>query len=164
MLGVHPAYEIATCYTGKVEQDELEHTLHGGRDGFAINYGAAGIGAGAALLVGVYGALLYFGLRVPLKPFFAVTSGVLYYMAFVFAGKGVAELQAGGVVSLTPVAGAPRLALLGIYPTVESLLLQGVLAGLAIAALLWLYLKPSAAGGQPSAAPAADLRGTRVDG
>jgi hypothetical protein len=27
------------------EQDELEHTLHSGRDGFAINYGAAGIGA-----------------------------------------------------------------------------------------------------------------------
>jgi hypothetical protein len=27
------------------EQDELRHTLHSGRDGFAINYGAAGIGA-----------------------------------------------------------------------------------------------------------------------
>ena len=24
VIGVHPAYEIATCYTGKVEQDELE--------------------------------------------------------------------------------------------------------------------------------------------
>ena len=24
MIGVHPAYEIATCYTGKMDQDELE--------------------------------------------------------------------------------------------------------------------------------------------
>ena len=119
---------------------------------------ALGMGVGAALLVGVYVVLLYLGLRVPLKPFFALTSGALYYMAFVFAGKGIAELQAGGIVSLTPIAGAPRVPPLGIYPTAESLLLQGLLAVLAVAALLWLYLRPSAVGRQP------DLRGSSVEG
>ena len=36
-----------------------------------------------------------FGVRIPLRPFFAVTSVLLYYMAFVFMGKGIRELQEG---------------------------------------------------------------------
>ena len=61
-------------------------------------------------------------------------------MAFVFAGKGVAELQEGGVLPTTIVSWAPRLPALGIYPTVESLLAQGVLAILLLAALVWTFL------------------------
>ena len=49
--------------------------------------------------MGVYVAIHRFGLRLPLKPFFGVTSAFLYYMAFVFAGKGIAELQEGGLVT-----------------------------------------------------------------
>jgi hypothetical protein len=84
-------------------------------------------------------AINRFGLRLPLKPFFGVTSAFLYYMAFVFAGKGVAELQEGGFVPTTIVQGAPRLPALGIYPTAESLLIQGLLVGLLILALLWTF-------------------------
>ena len=69
----------------------------------------------------VYIAISRFGVRLPLKPFFGVTSAFLYYMAFVFAGKGVAELQEGGVLPTTIVSWAPRVPALGIYPTVESL-------------------------------------------
>jgi high-affinity iron transporter len=108
-------------------------------DGFGVAPVAAGMGAGAVALVGVYLTLNYFGLRTPLRPFFSITSAILYYMAFVFAGKGIAELQAAGVVSLTPLPGAPRLAPLGIYPTVESLAAQGVLVVLAVAALVRMY-------------------------
>ena len=75
-----------------------------------------------------------------LKPFFAVTSAFLYYMAFVFAGKGMAELQEGGLIGTTIVPWAPRLPALGIYPTVESLSAQGVLVLLAIAALIWNFV------------------------
>jgi high-affinity iron transporter len=127
-----------------------------GGDGAAMV--AAGIGAGAVCLVGVYVAINYFGLRLPLRPFFAVTSAALYYMAFVFAGKGIAELQAAGLVRLTPVAGAPRFPLFGIYPTLESLVLQGLLVLLAVGALVWVYLRPSALGREPgvTARPAAD--------
>ena len=52
-------------------------------------------------------------------------------MAFVFAGKGIAELQEGGLVGTTIVSWAPRVPALGIYPTVESLGAQGVLVLLA---------------------------------
>jgi high-affinity iron transporter len=125
--------------------------LLGSAGGEGVPMVVAGIGGGAVALVGIYVAITYFGLRLPLQPFFAVTSGVLYYMAFVFAGKGAAELQAAGVLSLTPLAGAPRVAALGIYPTLESLLLQGVLVVLAVGALAWLYFKPSAVSHQRSA-------------
>ncbi len=100
----------------------------------------AGIGLGAAILVGVYIAISRFGVRLPLKPFFGVTSAFLYYMAFVFAGKGIAELQAGGLLPTTVVSWAPRLPGLGIYPTLESLLAQGVLLTLLLAALLWTFV------------------------
>src|SRR3989442_388140 len=53
----------------------------------------AGIAAGAVGLVAVYVLINQLGLRVAMKPFFAVTGAMLYYMAFVFAGKGIAELQ-----------------------------------------------------------------------
>jgi high-affinity iron transporter len=102
-----------------------------------------GIAAGAVGLVAVYLLINQLGLRVAMKPFFAVTGAMLYYMAFVFAGKGVAELQEGGVVGLTVVEGVPRIPVLGIYPTAESLALQGLLVILAVVALVWA-MKPSA--------------------
>jgi len=59
---------------------------------------------------------------------------VLCYMAVVFAGKGIAELQAAQVIPLTVIDGAPRIPVMGIYPTVESLIVQGLLLALAIVA------------------------------
>ena len=100
----------------------------------------AGILVGAVVLAGVYVAIHRFGVRLPLKPLFGVTSALLYYMAFVFAGKGVAELQESGLIPLTPLAWAPRVPSMGIYPTVESLGLQGVLLLLAVLALAWTFL------------------------
>ena len=99
-----------------------------------------GMLAGAFLLVGVYVAVNRFGVRLPLKPFFAVTSAFLYYMAFVFAGAGIAELQEGGFVPLTPLSWVPRLPAAGIYPTAETLAAQGVLVGLALGALVWTFV------------------------
>ncbi|HEU5303819.1 MAG TPA: cytochrome c/FTR1 family iron permease [Gemmatimonadales bacterium] len=105
---------------------------------------AGGMLIGAAALVAIYVAISRFGVRLPLKPFFAATSALLYYMAFVFAGKGVAELQEGGLVSITIVPGGPRVPVLGIYPTVESLVAQGLLLALLLGALVWTFvIEPS---------------------
>ena len=100
----------------------------------------AGMLAGFILLVGVYVAMNRFGVRLPLKPFFAVTSAFLYYMALVFAGTGIAELQEGGFVSLTPLAGVPRIPAIGLHPTVETLTAQGLLVVLALVALVWTFV------------------------
>src|SRR5205814_7168750 len=117
---------------------------------------AGGIAVGSLVLAAVYLAINRFGVRLPLKPFFAVTGGFLYYMAFSFAGKAVAELQEGRLLRLTPVPGGPRVPALGIYPTVESLLAQGALLLLALVALAWLFLveprrRARAAAGEPRA-------------
>ena len=100
----------------------------------------AGILLGSVVMAAVYVAINRFGVRLPLKPFFGVTSAFLYYMAFVFVGKGVAELQEGGALPTTFIPGAPRVPSLGIYPTVESVLVQGVLLALLIAGLLWTFV------------------------
>jgi hypothetical protein len=99
-----------------------------------------GMLAGAAVLAVLYVAIHRFGVRLPLKPFFAVTSAFLYYTAFVFAGRGIAELQAGNLISTTPVSWAPLVPALGIFPTVESLLVQGLLLALFAAALVWTFV------------------------
>lgn len=112
-----------------------------------------GVVLGAAVLVGLYVAIMRLGMRIPMKPFFAVTGALLYYMAFVFAGKGVAELQEGQVLGTTVIAALEwlRVPFLGIYPTVQSLALQGLLVLLAIVAWVVTRLRPSAISHQPSA-------------
>ncbi|HEY6808180.1 MAG TPA: FTR1 family protein, partial [Gemmatimonadales bacterium] len=98
----------------------------------------AGFAVGAVGLVIIYVAINSFGLRIPLRPFFGLTGALLYYMAFVFAGKGVAELQNAGVIGMTPVDGGPRVPFLGVYPTLQSLALQGVLVALFVIAFVWM--------------------------
>jgi high-affinity iron transporter len=102
-----------------------------------------GIALGAAALIGLYIAIMRLGVRVPMRPFFAVTGVLLYYMAFVFAGKGIAELQEGRIVGTTVIPALQwlRVPFLGIYPTVQSLALQGVLVLCAIVAVVFM-LRP----------------------
>ncbi|MCU0620558.1 MAG: FTR1 family iron permease, partial [Gemmatimonadales bacterium] len=100
----------------------------------------AGIVLGSVLLGLVYLGINRFGVKIPLKPFFALTGAFLYYMAFVFAGRGVAELQEGGLIPTTVLPWAPRIPALGIYPTLESLLAQGLLLALFVGALAWTFL------------------------
>jgi len=98
-----------------------------------------GIVAGSVGLVILYVAINYFGVKVPLKPFFAITSAMLYYIAFVFAGKGIADLQEAGLVRTSVVEWAPRIPVLGVYPTVQSLSLQLLLIVLLLVAVVWLH-------------------------
>ena len=118
-----------------------------------------GMVVGSLLLAVVYVAINRFGVRLPLKPFFTVTSAFLYYMAFVFAGKAVAELQESGLLDTTFIPGAPRIPAMGIYPTVESLVAQGLLLVMAALALVWIFgisprLRQSARAAVAPAAPA----------
>ncbi len=98
-----------------------------------------GLATGAVVLVAVYVGIEKFGVRIPLRPFFAVTGVTLLFMAFVFAGTGVKELQEGALIPSTLVPGAPRSEFFGVYPTVQSLAVQGlIVASLVVAAVLWL--------------------------
>ena len=62
-----------------------------------------------------------------MRPFFTVTSILLYYMAFVFMGKGIRELQEGNVIPITVMPGMPSLPSMGIFPSLETSVAQAIL-------------------------------------
>jgi high-affinity iron transporter len=62
--------------------------------------------------------------RISWRPFFALTSILLFYVSFAFIGKGIRDLHQGGILSLTVLPEWPQLDALGIFPSVETLLLQ----------------------------------------
>src|SRR5690606_1644973 len=86
------------------------------------SHGAVLAGAAAAVVVlaVVAWAMLRWSRRLPFGTFFAASSILLGVLAVVLAGKGVAALQEAGRFPLTPVA-FPRIDLLGISPTLETL-------------------------------------------
>jgi len=99
-----------------------------------------GIVAGFAALAVVFTLFYRYGVRIPLRPFFSVTSVLLYYMAFVFIGTGFRELQEGNFVPITPIPGLPTVEALGFYPTWQTVLAQFVLLALfvfAVAKTFW---------------------------
>lgn len=92
----------------------------------ADGHHAALVGGGlaaAAILAVVAFVLLRTSARMPIGKFFSATSILVVVLAAVLAGKGLSSLQEAGWVSATPVT-FPRFELLGIYPTMETLLAQ----------------------------------------
>jgi len=83
-----------------------------------------GILAGAVALSVIFTLFYRFGVRIPLRPFFSVTSVLLYFMAFVFTGKGVRELQEGNALPLSAIPGFPHSEFLGLYPSWQGVLAQ----------------------------------------
>jgi high-affinity iron transporter len=96
---------------------------------------------GCGLLVVLFLLFKYGSLKIPIKTFFTVTSILLYYLAFVFAGKGIVELQTAGVLEATPVKYIPTISIFGIYPTLQSLLIQGLLLIAALFAMIYVFLQ-----------------------
>ena len=63
-------------------------------------------------------------MRLPMGLFFSVTAILLYYLAFVFVGKGILELQLAHWVSSTPIESMISIEFLGIFPTIEGIVSQ----------------------------------------
>ncbi len=98
-----------------------------------------GFGVGVAVLVILAWVILRYSARLPLRQFFSVTGILMFVLALVFAGKGVAALQEAGRIPVSPI-NFPRIELLGVYPNLQGLLLQ---LGLLLLALFLWYGLPS---------------------
>jgi len=96
--------------------------------------------AGCVVLAGVFYLINTLGMRIPIKWFFGFTSVLLYYMAFTFMGKGLHELQMGEQLSMTAANFLPSISWLGMYPTWETFIGQGVLFGAFVFALLYTFI------------------------
>jgi high-affinity iron transporter len=76
--------------------------------------------------------LLKFSARLPIGKFFSVSSILIAVLAVVLAGKGAEALQEAGILSVQTLP-LPRIELVGLFPSVQTLLLQGIVAFAAIA-------------------------------
>lgn len=93
---------------------------------------------GTAILLGVVFGIFKLGLKIPLRTFFGITSAILYYLAFTFAGQGIHELQEAGVISETPL-NIPEIGLIGMYPTLETLAAQMLLVLALLIGLVYVF-------------------------
>ncbi len=96
-----------------------------------------GLSIGTMLLILIGFAMIGLGKRLPLKPFFQITSVLIWYLGFKFIGSGIHALQSARVVPETPESWLPTSNVLGLYPTWETTLPQLALLILAIGIVLW---------------------------
>lgn len=84
-----------------------------------------GLASGLIILIILYYLLKAGALKIPVKQFFYITSYIIFYMVFVFMGKGVGELIEAKVItpSLLPF-DFEGILWLGIYPYYESIIPQ----------------------------------------
>jgi high-affinity iron transporter len=92
----------------------------------------AGLVAGTGVLALTAIAMLRFSARLPIGRFFSLSSILIAVLAVVLAGKGAEALQEAGVLSVQ-ILPLPRLEWVGVYPSVQTLLLQGLVALAALA-------------------------------
>ncbi len=100
---------------------------------------------GCVCLVFVYLAIRLMSIRLPLKPFFLVTSILMAIMSIAFLGSGIKELIEGDVIAMHApswvawIPSHPVLEILGIYPCVETIVPQLILTAVTIVTFVfWL--------------------------
>ena len=95
------------------------------------------------VLLAIFLAFRFLTVRLPLKPFFIVTSILMYVMCVSFTGKGVGELQEAGWIAKTTVTWMKgfEIDLLGLYATYESLVPQLVVLALIVVLAVYYQVK-----------------------
>src|SRR5579863_2454431 len=93
-----------------------------------------GVVAGAIGLAAIFLCLRSLVSRIPIGAFFSATSVLLYALAVIFVGQGIASFQESGVMSATFVNHLPTLPMFGFFPTVQTMGAQALLILLAAAA------------------------------
>jgi high-affinity iron transporter len=105
-------------------------------DGAARGGLVAGVASAGAALAILAWLVSRYSARLPLQLFFSLSSLFLAALAVIFAGKGVAALQAAGKFPTDPLA-ISAIPALGIYPSVQGLALQALLVVAIVASFLY---------------------------
>ncbi|MDR0622730.1 MAG: FTR1 family iron permease [Deltaproteobacteria bacterium] len=96
----------------------------------------AGFAVGCLALVAVFIIIRHGSMRLPLKPFFLGTSILMFIMSISFVGGGIKELQEGDAIPTTMIEGFPTVDILGIYPTLQTLIPQILLLALTVLSIV----------------------------
>ena len=108
----------------------------GSNDNLAVGAGALT----AILVVIILGALaLRFSARLPLRKLFKYSSFMLGLLSVVLVGKGIHSLQEVGWLSSTNAPFSFHISLIGIYPTLQTIIAQLLI--LALLVVVWNYPK-----------------------
>lgn len=103
----------------------------------------AGFAPGLVLILLIGTVIIRLGTRLPLKRVFAITNGILVWLAFVFLGKGLYNLQEAGLFAPRPIGWMPDhealRQFLGFYPLAETVLAQ--LAFVAFIVFTWMFYR-----------------------
>jgi high-affinity iron transporter len=107
-----------------------------------------------ACLAAIAWAMLKFSRRLPIGKFFSYSALLIAILAVVLIGKGVAALQEAGFVGITPLESMPRIAMLGLFPTLESVGAQVAMIALLIGGYLYADRRNARIAAQAAAEPA----------
>ncbi len=116
--------ETVLFYIGMANQISLQTLLLGLAIGFGILF--------------VLGFLMIFiGMKLPIKPFFAVSSLIVFYLCIKFLGMGIHGLQLADVVPSTHIPDLTHISFFALYPSLESALPQLLVVIAAIIVIVW---------------------------
>lgn len=98
-----------------------------------------GLGAAIVTLSIVATALFRFSMKLPIRQFFSASAVFIVALAVIFTGKGVAALQEAGSLPINSV-DFISVPMLGIYPSLQVLLLQTLVLSVVILGFAWNHL------------------------
>lgn len=120
--------ETVLFLIGMVNQISMQNLILG----VLIGFGVLGIVAYLMLTLGV---------KLPLRPFFMVSSLIVFYLCVKFTGMGIHSLQLAGLISSTQ-APLPSIPFIAMYPSWQSALPQIIMIVSALVALIVPKMKP----------------------
>jgi len=97
----------------------------------------AGAGSACLALAVIAWVILRYSRRLPISQFFTYSSWLMAALTVVLAGKGLAALQEAGIVGIAPLASVPRIELVGLFPTMQTVSAQIAMIVLLIAGFRW---------------------------
>jgi high-affinity iron transporter len=100
-----------------------------------------GILIGLGILAVIAYLMLVIGVKLPIRPFFLVSSLIVFYLCFKFTGLGIHSFQLAGSLPSTTSQSLPSIDFLGFYPSWQSAIPQIVLLVFALGALMWNRIK-----------------------
>ena len=95
-----------------------------------------GLLAGGGILLALAWALLKTSLHLPLRLFFNVNALILFILAIIFTGHGIAALQEAGYIDAKHL-NLPTFDWVGFYPTVQTILGQTLIIALIAGLFFW---------------------------
>jgi high-affinity iron transporter len=97
----------------------------------------AGAGTAILLLAAIAWVMLRYSRTLPITKFFSYSSWLMAALTVVLAGKGVSALQEAGIIDIAPLSDAPRISMLGLFPTVQTIAAQAAMVAAIVLGFWW---------------------------